>query len=133
MNFKKHHILFLLTFFTSTIYAQLDSMQGCWLSTEGSDTTIMQVKEFQNNNLNESNLKGGLQKSIKRGLIGVFYYVKNDDSLKVMDAYGNVLCTSQTFSFTNDTWIVEGCSQLIYKRITKKEFKYFSKLIDKRK
>lgn len=132
MSIKKHHILFLVAFFTSTIYAQLDSMEGYWLSTEGSDTTIMQVKEFHNN-LNESNSKGGLQKSTKRGLIGVFYYVNNNDSLKVMDAYGNVLCTSQTYSFTNDTWIVEACSQLTYKRITKKEFKYFSKLIDKRK
>ncbi|MCR9173464.1 MAG: hypothetical protein NXI10_13265 [bacterium] len=122
-------ILFALSYIPLTGYAQLDSLEGYWLNVEQPDTIILKIEGFRSKRRKNDLVRKGLLRSTNRQLEGVYYYTIDNDSLSIIDAYGNVECKSLSFNINSENLdIYEGCD-IHYSRITKEQYNKLSELI----
>ncbi len=131
---RTHTMLFALILITFSGHCQLDSLEGFWLRTEQSDTTILKIHEIKaKKRRNNSLVRKAFQISTNRKYQGIYYYTFADDSLCIVDAYGNVLCKTLNYNIGVYNWEINDECQFSYSRITKAQFDKLIESIETKK
>lgn len=129
------NILLILFFLPFSARCQLNSLDGYWMRTERFDTIILIIR--QTNYKKKSNipeLRTGLQRSTNRSYEGVFYYSIKNDSISIIDGYGNTLCKTMDYKITGDQWQISSSNCIyFFSRITKEQFDKLLKLMESNK
>lgn len=111
-------MVFMLVFMSNS-YSQIADLKGCWKSINGNDTIVLKMNEIKSND-NQSQCFKFIQFSTQQQKAELFYMYILNDSVRIVDAYGNQ--HTQVFVKQMNKKESFNCGSLQFQRITSMEF-----------
>ena len=107
------------------VHAQLDKLEGYWVSFNEEDTITLEIKSFVSDNSDHI----GILKWSTDGAHEILYILKRNDTLRHIDPYGNFVEESCDYLISEDSFQIELISTSIFDRVSKREYRKVTKLL----